>query len=206
MIVIVNYGLGNLASIANMGRKAGGDFVISGDPDTIAQADKSILPGVGAFDHGMANLTERGLLPVLHQRVVEQRVPTLGLCLGVQLFGRGSEEGTLPGLWLDAVSNRIQFASGFSTSRYRTWAGTPSTVRALGPLFEASAARAPVLLRALLPRRVRRRRRMSCAGPTYGVPLRGRHPARPDLRGTQFHPEKSHRFGMALLRELRALA
>ena len=92
MVVIVDYGLGNLASIANMGRKAGAELIVSSDPAVIASADKLILPGVGAFDHGMSNLADRGLIPVLQLRVREEKVPILGLCLGVQLFGRGSEK------------------------------------------------------------------------------------------------------------------
>ena len=84
MVVIVDYGVGNLASIANMARKAGTECVISSDAAAIARSDKLILPGVGAFDRGMANLEERGLIPVLNERAVERRVPTLGLCLGMQ--------------------------------------------------------------------------------------------------------------------------
>jgi len=107
--VVVDYGVGNLASVVNMGRKAGGDFVVSSDPAVIAGADKLVLPGVGAFGRGMSNLISRGLVEPLNQAILERRVPILGLCLGMQLFSRGSEEGGGPGLgWLPADCVRFQ--------------------------------------------------------------------------------------------------
>ncbi len=110
MITIVDYGLGNLGSVANMLKKIGEQSIISSDPEVISQAKKLILPGVGAFDQGMTNLNERGFLPILNRKVIEEGVPILGLCLGMQLFTQSSEEGKLPGLgWLDAVTKRFHF-------------------------------------------------------------------------------------------------
>lgn len=103
MITIIDYGLGNLGSIKNMLKKIGEDAEITSDHSAIAAATKLILPGVGAFDNGMSNLRELGLIDLLNKKVLEEKTPILGVCLGMQLFTKGSEEGTLPGLgWIDA--------------------------------------------------------------------------------------------------------
>src|SRR6266511_5005608 len=111
MIVIVDYGMGNLGSIANMLKKVKADAIVSSDPSAIEKADKLVLPGVGAFDNGMRKLDDLGLIPVLNKRVLKDRIPILGLCLGMQLFFEKSEEGVLPGLgWItgDVVRFCIQ--------------------------------------------------------------------------------------------------
>src|SRR5213596_1663848 len=111
MIVIVDYGLGNLGSIKNMLRKIGAEAIITSDPITIKSADRIILPGVGAFDTGMHQLNERGLIAILNEKALEQKVPFLGICLGVQLMTRSSEEGVLPGLgWFDAKTEKFDFS------------------------------------------------------------------------------------------------
>src|SRR5205814_3490966 len=77
----------------------------------IRRASKLILPGIGAFDHGMRSLEERGLIPVLNRRVMDDEVPVLGICLGMQLLTRSSEEGVLPGLgWINGRTVRFRFA------------------------------------------------------------------------------------------------
>ena len=94
MIVIVDYGVGNLRSIQNMLARGGFEATIARDHLTVARASKLILPGIGRFDYGMDSLRERGLVEVLNDRVMGARVPVLGICLGAQLLGRGSEEGS----------------------------------------------------------------------------------------------------------------
>lgn len=104
MIVIIDYGIGNLASVLNMFRKIGvRDVKVSGKPEEIATATKLLLPGVGAFDAGMNQLEQSGLVPVLNKKVLEEKTPILGICLGMQLLTKRSEEGVKPGLgWIDA--------------------------------------------------------------------------------------------------------
>ncbi len=104
MIVIIDYGIGNLASVLNMFKKVGvKDVIISGDKEEITRADKLLLPGVGAFDTAMNNLEQSGLIPVLNDKVLVQKVPILGICLGMQLLTKRSEEGTKAGLgWINA--------------------------------------------------------------------------------------------------------
>src|SRR5271157_5514346 len=102
--------MGNLGSIANMLKKAGADVIVSSQVEDIERAEKLILPGVGAFDTGMNSLIERGLASVLHRKVIEQKTQILGLCLGMQLFSKRSQEGNRDGLgWLDAETVRFQF-------------------------------------------------------------------------------------------------
>lgn len=99
MIAILDYGLGNLGSIANMLKVIGEKSVITNDVDIIEKADGIILPGVGAFDAGMQKLNDIGLTSVIKDKA-NAGVPILGICLGMQLLGRRSEEGTLDGLGL----------------------------------------------------------------------------------------------------------
>lgn len=103
MIAIVDYGMGNLGSIKNMLRKIGAQAIITSDPQEIIKAEKLILPGVGSFDSGIKNLTQLGLIEVLNQRVLNDKVPILGVCLGIQLMTNESDEGEMGGLgWFDA--------------------------------------------------------------------------------------------------------
>jgi glutamine amidotransferase len=90
VITIVDYNMGNLGSILNMLKKIGAPARISASAEDIASAGRLILPGVGAFDAGMENLERSGLVPLLERRVREDRVPTLGICLGMQLMTRRS--------------------------------------------------------------------------------------------------------------------
>ena len=110
MIAIIDYGLGNSGSIRNMLKKIGVESAITADADIIRSAEKLIIPGVGAFDEGMRQLELRNLKPLLDEVVLERKVPVLGICLGMQLFCKSSEEGDLPGLgWIDAETRRFQF-------------------------------------------------------------------------------------------------
>src|SRR6267378_3499345 len=100
MLAVVTYGVSNVGSMFNMLQRIGVPATAASTPAEIEKADKIILPGVGAFDHGMSTLVERGLAEPLKKRVLQDRVPILGVCLGMQLLGRGSEEGVLGGLGL----------------------------------------------------------------------------------------------------------
>ncbi|HDZ17311.1 hypothetical protein LCGC14_0985680 [marine sediment metagenome] len=92
MIVIIDYGLGNLLSVANALRAIEVDAIISHKEEDIIKADKLILPGVGAFSNGMRNLKSRGLIKILNNEVFENKKPILGICLGIQLFAEMSHE------------------------------------------------------------------------------------------------------------------
>ena len=203
MIVIVDYGMGNLGSMANMLRKVGATAAVSSDAAAIARAEKLVIPGVGAFDAGMRALAERKLVPLLQERAAAG-TPTLGVCLGMQLFARGSEEGQLPGLgWIDAHARRFRANSGGMQLKvpHMGW----NTVRPLRehPLF----AGMPDDMRFYFVHSYH----VVCDDPysalaaaEYGGDFVAAV-ARDNVMGVQFHPEKSHRFGMQLLRNFAEL-
>lgn len=201
MIVIVDYGMGNLGSIVNMFKKIGAKALISGDPKIIATASKLLLPGVGSFDRAMESIHERGLKPVLDEQALVVKKPILGICLGLQLLTRGSEEGKLPGLgWVAADTVRFP-----SMPRLRIphmgWnvvhPATPSLLTQNMPLesryyfVHSYHVRVDEEHNSIL----------KCQ---YGVSFDAAV-QKENIYGVQFHPEKSHRFGMQLLRNFAAL-
>ena len=99
MIAIVDFGYGNIGSIKNMLQKIGeNDVILAHTEEELRVADKLILPGVGAFDTGMSLLNQSGMRNELDRQVLELNKPILGICLGMQMLGKGSEEGSLKGL------------------------------------------------------------------------------------------------------------
>ena len=102
MIKIVDYGLGNIRAFLNVFKRLNIEAEAAQSADQLAGAPKVILPGVGHFDHAMQRLDESGMRPVLEELVLDQKVPLLGVCVGMQMLGTASEEGSLPGLgWID---------------------------------------------------------------------------------------------------------
>ena len=206
MIAIVDYGAGNIRSVQNMLRSIGTRAVIASTPDEIGAAEKLILPGVGHYGHGMAGLEERGLIPALNARVMDDRVPLLGICLGAQLIARRSDESERAGLgWVEAdvvAFDRAQMDQPRQVP-HMGWAETWISEGA-----RQSSAIADVFARAV-PEDARyyydHSFHFDCDHPETAV-LRAHHGyefaagvAQGNVMGFQFHPEKSHRFGKALL-------
>jgi glutamine amidotransferase len=110
MIVIIDYGMGNLGSIQNIVKKAGYKSIISSKMDDISNADKLILPGVGNFKEAMINLTQLNLITILNKKVLVDKTPILGICLGMQLMTSFSEEGNVHGLdWIKGKTTKFTF-------------------------------------------------------------------------------------------------
>lgn len=196
MIAIIDYDIGNLAAVANMLQRIGAVCRITADPDLIDQADRIVLPGNGAFDACMRNLRATGLLPLLEDKVLRQRVPLLGICVGAQMLGHGSEEGVEPGLgWIDLRVRRFPEMPGLRVP-HMGWNtvsvahADTALVRDIEPqarfYFVHSYYMAPVDDREVLLRA------------HYGIDFAA-GVGRDNLAGVQFHPEKSHRFGKRLL-------
>jgi imidazole glycerol-phosphate synthase subunit HisH len=102
-ILIIDYKMGNLRSVANKFRRMEIDCIVSSNYEDIESAEKLILPGVGHFKYGMENLQNLGLIDILNKKVIDEKTPILGICLGAQLFCKHSEEGNCKGLeWIDA--------------------------------------------------------------------------------------------------------
>jgi glutamine amidotransferase len=199
MIVIVDYGVGNLGSIINMLKKAGAKAIASSNPDVLQQAEKLILPGVGAFDAGMNKLNECGLVPLLNHLALEKRVPFLGLCLGLQLMTKRSEEGQTEGLgWLDAETLRFRFEGDQAHLKVPHMGWNTIELRQSHPLFRELDPEArfyfvhSFYVKSHDPEAV-------LAETDYGGYFHSIF-ARDNIMGFQFHPEKSHKYGMRLLK------
>ena len=121
MIVIIDYGMGNPRSVQNMLKRLGYPSLISSTADEIQNASKIILPGVGAFDAAMEKIEEMEIKDTLNFKALEDKIPVLGICLGMQLMTTESEEGSLKGLgWIPSVTKNFIFLKDL---RYLIWAG-----------------------------------------------------------------------------------
>jgi glutamine amidotransferase len=197
MISVVDYGVANLGSILNMLKRTGARAELVSATEDVARAESIILPGVGSFDHGVAALQERGLDVAIRQRVLDDEIPILGICLGMQLLGHGSAEGALDGLGLiDARCERFSFGENSSLKiPHMGW----------NTLIQRKSSRILEGLDAAARFYFVHSYHMVCIDPCdvlatadYG----GEFTAmvqRNNITGAQFHPEKSHRFGMQLL-------
>ena len=108
-IVIVDYGLGNLSSVQRGFQRSNCNALISHIPKDIKEADKLIIPGVGHFSEGIKNIKKLGLWDILTKKALSDKTPVLGICLGMQLMGKGSSEGAVGGLgWLDSEVVRFE--------------------------------------------------------------------------------------------------
>ena len=194
MITIIDYGMGNLGSIRNMLRRAGVPSTITGDPDEIARATKVLLPGVGSFDAAMWQIHDRGLREVLDRKALRERVPTLGICLGMQLMTRGSEEGVRAGLgWVDAETCR--FPTDGLKVPHMGWNLVRPTRSS--PLVDGLPPDARFyFVHSYFVRTDRPADTVLTAqyGLTFAAALEAGN-----IFGAQFHPEKSHKYGMQLL-------
>lgn len=198
MIIIVDYGMGNLGSILNMLKKVGAPAAkVSADPKDIEQADKLILPGVGAFDTGMQHLCETGLIGLLNEKVLKARTPTLGVCLGMQLLTKVSEEGELPGLgWINAETIRFRFDQKKTGLKIPHMGWNTVKIQREGTLFKDMYVQ-PRFYFVHSFHVVSHNPEDVLATTEYGYDfvsvIQHDH-----IMAAQFHPEKSHKFGMKL--------
>jgi glutamine amidotransferase len=198
MISVLDYGVGNVGSVIRMIERAGGSAQRISSSAQVLAAQKLLIPGVGAFDYGMAKLASRDLLPALNTVAREGHIPILGICLGMQLMCRSSEEGALPGLgWIDAEVRHFTMSE---TNEFRVphmgW-NTLRVVRA-NPLVSSDGEEKRFYFVHSY--------KVCCNDPAdpiamthYGEDFVSAF-RRKNIIGVQFHPEKSHRFGMALMR------
>ena len=199
MLVVVDIGVGNVGSIANMLGRLGFTSQVSADPRDVARASQLILPGVGAFDGAMKALKSRDLIQVLTEKVLHEKTPILGVCLGLQLFTQGSDEGQEEGLgWLPFRTRRFPSQVDGAPLRvpHMSWNtvvthGSPTLLSGLPATPRFYFAHSYVVDAIDDP--------LIAGTTTYGrmfpsVVVKDR------IAGVQFHPEKSHRFGMTVLK------
>lgn len=197
MIAIVNYGLSNVASVENMLKRITRELIVTtNDPDQIGMADKLILPGVGSFDRGIANLHDLGLSDAITYAVKVKGTPILGICLGMQILSLSSEEGRLPGLGLiDARFSRFTDSKIFKIPRMGWgWVSfkTTSALTKYGNGMSRFYFVHSYFCAECDPLQV-------AATCSYGMEYVCAF-QRGNIYGVQFHPEKSHRYGQALLK------
>lgn len=195
-ILIIDYGMGNIGSMQNMFKRIGVQTEVSAREHRISKADKLVLPGVGAFDAAMARIDELGIRPLLLKRAKVDKIPFIGVCLGMQLLFDKSEEGQLQGLGLMPGRVKKFPTSGGLKVPHMGWSDverhSPSPLtESLGQdprfyfvhsYFVEPESSSDVILYA-----------------TYGTRFAAAV-QKGNIFGAQFHPEKSHRFGLALLK------
>ncbi|MDP6543346.1 MAG: imidazole glycerol phosphate synthase subunit HisH [Phycisphaerae bacterium] len=201
MIAIVDYNMGNVGSIRNMLRKIGAESVITSDVDEISRASKLILPGVGAFDTGMTHIKQMGLLDVLNEMVLERKVPVLGICLGMQLITRRSAEGELPGLgWIQADTVRFDFDHQTEDAKIPHMGWNVARPRHCDTLFKGLEDQEDTAFYFVHSYHVLCDDEADVlAAATHGYEFTCAI-EKGNILATQFHPEKSHRYGMQLLK------
>jgi glutamine amidotransferase len=195
MIGIVDYDMGNLGSIKNMIKKIGGNSIITNNHQEIRNCSAVILPGVGSFDMGIRNLHKHGLFNLLLDIASEGNIPFLGICLGMQLLGNKSEEGVERGLGLiDADTIRFP-ENDFLKVPHMGW----NFVKGIKQSYLLDGFEEIPRFYFVHSYYVKCNKETDVlAKSTYGIDF---HSAfeRDNIYGVQFHPEKSHRFGMHLL-------
>mgnify|MGYP001198459893 CR=1 FL=1 len=204
MIGIVNYGLGNVQAFLNIYRKLNIACCIISHPAEVARADKLVLPGVGAFDWAMRRLNDSGLRPSLSEAVIGKGVPVLGVCVGMQILAVKSEEGSLQGLgWIDGEVRRLPADFGGQKLQlpHMGW----NDVRPINDdtLFKGSGSgwRFYFLHSYFF---YFSRSEDIAAFTDYGIEFACAIRSR-NIFGVQFHPEKSHAWGIQLLKNFAEL-
>lgn len=200
MIVVVDYGMGNCNSIVNMFRKVGANVCISNDPQTIAEARGIVLPGVGSFDNGMRKLNQTGLLSHLEDAVLRRKVPFLGVCLGMHLLFDHSEEGQERGLgWVPGKVIKFNFSDAALAGLKVPHMGWNRAAMKSGSSFidavSADDDRRYYFVHSY--HAVCENQADILTTTTYGYEFVS-GVERENILGFQFHPEKSHRYGVQL--------
>jgi glutamine amidotransferase len=198
MITIIDYGMGNLGSVVNMIKRIGYNSEITSDISKILSADKIILPGVGHFDKAMQNIVSLGLSDVIKKKALEDKTPILGICLGMQIMCKSSEEGEADGLGLiNAVVKKFLFI-GEKKLKIPHMGWNMIRKQKDGPLFFSMSENCRfyfvhsyyVVCNELND---------VMTTTYYGFDFHSSF-VQSNIIGVQFHPEKSHKFGMLLLK------
>ena len=197
MITIVDYGMGNLGSVFNMFKKIGVASKITSNIEEIKSATKLLLPGVGSFDMAMQKINDSGIKEVLDQKVLIEETPILGICLGMQLLTKSSEEGKEKGLgYINASTKRFSFVDKKMKVPHMGWnIITKSSDSKLTEDFIAESRF--YFVHSYYVKVVNQEN--AILKTNYGLDFDSAIQNK-NIYGSQFHPEKSHKFGMKLLK------
>jgi glutamine amidotransferase len=196
-VTIVDYGLGNIQAFLHIYNRLNIPTSVAKTPEEVSSARRLILPGVGAFDWAVARLGASGMRPALERAVLEEKRPVLGVCVGMQMMARSSEEGKLPGLgWIEATVKRFdENMSAGMPLPHMGWNDVhPGSFACL---FNGMDAPRYYFLHSyyVAPDDPSDALATADYGGEFAAAVR-----RGNVYGTQFHPEKSHRWGVELLR------
>ncbi len=198
MVTIIDYGIGNLGSIQNMFKRIGADSLISSDINIISKADKIILPGVGAFDNGISKLNEYGLTEVLNHKAMDDKVPILGICLGMQLMTEKSEEGKQKGLgWVKGKTVRFKFEGENKKIKIPHMGWNTIEIKGESPVLNNMNPESRFYFVHSYHVDLYKYPDSLCLT-NYGYDFVSFFQYA-NIIGVQFHPEKSHKYGMKLL-------
>lgn len=198
MIVIIDYGMGNVGSIMNMVNKFTKDVFITSDYSKIKNAKKLILPGVGAFDNGMKNLERLNIIDLLNEKVLSEKIPILGICLGMQLLTHKSEEGVKEGLkWIEAETKKFSFDGGNNFKVPHMGWNYVKKVKDSVLLQNMSDDSRYYFVHSYYVSCKNRNDEMLKT--LYGIEFTSAL-QKENIFGVQFHPEKSHKFGLQLIK------
>lgn len=203
MVTIVDYGMGNLGSVLNMFKYIKVPAQISSDVKIIERAERILLPGVGAFDAAMQRIADAGLREVLQYKATEQKIPVLGICLGMQLLTNGSEEGKLQGFgWIDAETLRFKFKDKKLKVPHMGW----NLVLEVQPNRLIQDLTEEPRFYFVHSYYVQAKQATNVLMRThYGLDFASVIWNGSNIYGAQFHPEKSHKFGMQLFKNFAQL-
>jgi len=198
MIAILDYGIGNVNSIVNMFKKIGVYSKLVKDKYEVEEADKIVLPGVGAFDYGMKKLNEAKLTEVIKRETLINKKPILGICLGMQMLGRRSEEGKSEGLGLIGFDNiKFRFEDKKLIVPHMGWNYTKNMIIDDPLLVDLPLDQRYYFVHSFHALCDKKENiLMEC---DYGYNFTAAV-KQDNIYGVQFHPEKSHKFGMKLLK------
>ena len=194
MIAILDYGVGNLKSIYNIFKKVGVDSIITSDIEVIKSANKYLLPGVGSFDHGINSLRNAPFFETLEIEILQNKKPILGICLGMQLLSNLSEEGKEKGLgWIDAKTVKFELDDKSLSIPHMGWNKTnPTNTK---DIYQKLGENRFYFVHTYHV--VCNDEKNILATANYGENFTCSI-YKDNIYGVQFHPEKSHKFGMQL--------
>ncbi len=195
MIVVIDYGMGNLGSVANIIKKVGHTCTVTSDLSLIEKAEKLVLPGVGSFDNGMENLNRLGISEVLTKKVIMDKTPILGICLGAQLMLETSEEGKLPGLnWIKGKVIKFRFPEKGINQRIPHMGWNQVEIKKQNSVFN-KMYEDPKFYFVHSYHFQLENEANALTTTDYGYEFASGF-SKENITGLQFHPEKSHKYGM----------